>query len=104
MNDWSEDVTLVDSVIVPDEYGNQVPTETHRVVQASKREIAMNEFYTAAQAGIRPAVELIIHTFEYEGEQVMIYKGQRYSLIRTYQRNDDELEIYLEQKVSDDGN
>ena len=104
INDWSDDVTLISSILVPDEYGNQIPTETRRVVQGTKREVAMNEFYVAAQAGIRPSVEVIIHSFEYEGEQAVIYQSSRYSVVRTYQRNDDEIELYLERKVSDRGN
>lgn len=104
MNDWSEDVTLIGTGgFTKDDYGNQIPKEDKTTVMASTKPIAMGEFYAAAQAGIRPEVELIIHTFEYNGELAVDYRGVRYSVVRTYQRNDDELEIYLERKVSDVG-
>lgn len=101
MLDWSEDVTLIGMACEPDSIGNQVPTETKSVVQGSKKELSMSEFYAAAQAGIRPTVELIVHSFEYDDQQAVEWRGHRYTVIRTYQRNADEVELYLERKVSD---
>lgn len=104
MLDWAEDLTLIGvTQYVADEYGNQIPTSSERVVQASKKEISSSEFYAAAQSGIKPEVEMIIHTFEYEGELNAEYNGTQYSVIRTYQRNADEIELYLQRKVSDIG-
>lgn len=101
MLDWCEDVTLIDSAFMVDGFGNQIEQPVKTQVMASKKEVSMNEFYSAAQAGIRPEVELIVHSFEYSGEQIVEYRGQRYSVIRTYQRSDDEIELYLERKASD---
>lgn len=103
MIDWSEDVTLIGKAYEPDQYGNQIATETKTTVQAGKKELTMSEFYAAAQAGIRPEVELIVHAFEYDGQQSMEWRGNAYTLIRTYQRNADEVELYLQRKVSDIG-
>ncbi|MFD1398654.1 phage head closure protein [Lacticaseibacillus suilingensis] len=103
MLDWSEDAVLIGKTFEPDQYGNQVATVTEDTVQASKKELSMSEFYAAAQAGIRPEVELIVHAFEYDGQQTVKWNGITYSLIRTYQRNADEVELYLERKVSNIG-
>lgn len=101
MNDWTEDLTMIANTYTSDDYGNQVLGTAETTVQASKKQIQMNEFYAARRAGIQPAIELIVHTFEYDGQQEFLYNGKRYSLIRTYERNDDEVELYLEQKGSD---
>lgn len=101
MNDWSEDIVLIAETFETDEYGNQVKTGTERTIQATKRSIMMSEFYEAAQAGIRPEVSFIVHPYEYEGEQVVRYKNMNYSVIRLYEKNDEELEIYLQKKLGD---
>lgn len=101
MNDYSEDIYLIKNVYETDDYGNQVSVPVKRLAQATKKNIMMSEFYQAAQAGIRPEVEFIIHTFEYDGEQTVEYNGTRYSVIRLFERSYDELEIYLQRKVGD---
>jgi len=84
-----------------DAYGNQTPTEVKTLVQSSEEQLSRAEFYQAAQAGIRPSRMFVVHSFEYGGEQVIIADNQRYSVIRTFQRNADELELYVESKVGD---
>ena len=101
MLDWCEDVELLSSEYITDDYGNQRPNPVSVTVQASRKELAMSEFYAAAQAGIRPAVELIVHMFEYNGQQNIKWRGDEYTVIRIYQRNNDEVELYLERKISD---
>lgn len=102
MLDWVEDVTLIGAThYETDDNGNDVPVESETTVQAAKREIAMSEFYAAAQAGIKPEVELIVHSFEYGGQLRVLWRGTKYTVIRTYQRNADEVELYLERKIAD---
>lgn len=99
MNDYSEDIYLISETFETDELGNQFSKKEKRLVQATKRNIMMNEFYQAAQAGIRPEFEFIIHTFEYCGETLIEYNGNIYQVIRTFERNIDELEIYVQRKL-----
>lgn len=101
MFDWDIDITLVGKSYTPDEYGNQVAEPTETIVQAAEQKINKYEFYQAAQANIRPSRMFVVHTFEYSNEQTIIADGQKYSVIRTYPLNDDELEVYVEQKVGD---
>lgn len=103
MNEYDEDIILIGGVISDetDVFGNPIDGTVKTTVQATKKEVSQSEFYQAAQANIRPAAEFIVHTFEYSGEQLVEWQGCRYSVIRTYQRNDDEIEIYLESKVGD---
>lgn len=101
MNDWTDELTL----LTPDGYtrvdGNQVVNYKRSVISATKKPIAMSEFYAAAQSGIRPELKLIVHPFEFDGQELVEYDGKKYSLIRTYQTSYDEMEIYLERKVGE---
>jgi len=100
MNDWTDELTLLaPNGHTRDGSGNQVVSYESSTISATKKPIAMSEFYAAAQSGIRPELKLIVHPFEFDGQELVEYDGTRYSLIRTYQTSYDEMEIYLERKV-----
>lgn len=99
---WTEDIYLIGSEETEsDAYGNPIVSTSKKLVQATEKQLNRYEFYTAAQAGIRPSKMFVIHSFEYDGEQKIEADGTIYSVIRTYQINDDELEVYVERKVGE---
>lgn len=99
---WNEDITLINPTFGQDEFGNPIENETREVIQAIRKNIGRVEFYQASQAGIRPTYVFVVHVFEYNNEPFIEYNGQRYTVIRTYQVNDDELELTVERKVADE--
>ena len=44
-----------------------------------------NEFHNAGRNGINPEFVFVINAVEYNGETLVEYRGQRYSIYRTYQ-------------------
>lgn len=70
---------------------NDVKTE----VYCRLKSITRSEFYQAAVAGLRPEFVFVIHSFEYNGEQQVIFEGQEYQVLRTYQdeKNPEEVEL-----------
>lgn len=102
LNDYEEDIILISGTSTEtDEFGNPISEPTRTEIQATKKDISQSEFYQAAQANIRPAVEFIVNADEFNGEPLVEWQGSQYSINRTYQRNLDEVELYLEQKVGD---
>lgn len=70
---------------------NDVKTE----VFCRLKSITRSEFYQAAVAGLRPEFVFVVHAFEYNGEQRVIFDGQEYQVLRTYQdeKNPEEVEL-----------
>ena len=70
---------------------NDVKTE----VFCRLKSITRSEFYQAAVAGLRPEFVFVIHSFEYNGEQRVIFEGQEYQVLRAYQdeKNPEEIEL-----------
>ena len=70
---------------------NDVKTE----VYCRLKSITRSEFYQAAVAGLRPEFVFVIHSFEYNGEQRVIFEGQEYQVLRAYQdeKNPEEIEL-----------
>ena len=61
--------------------------------------VSRSEFYQAAQNGIDVEYEFVINPVEYSGQKILEYTDQngrtkKYDIIRSYEKNPDELEIY----------
>ena len=91
-------ITLVTQTITTDKYGNEVAKETERTVFCEVDSISQTEFYAAANTELNPEYKFTIFFGDYEGEEVVVFNGARYSVYRTY-RTGDNLELYAERKV-----
>lgn len=91
-------ITLITQTITTDIYGNEVATETERTVYCEVDSISQTEFYAAANTELNPEYRFTIFFGDYEGEDLVKFKGARYSVYRTYRTGDD-LELYTERKI-----
>lgn len=99
---FDEELLLVKREVDYDELGNQVTIETTTNVLCNVESIGRNEFYEASNQGLKPVVVFVIHAFEYEDQSTVEYKGVRYSVMRTYKTNFEELEITCERVIGHD--
>ena len=100
MANWIDEVTLI-AIKQPDEPTNEngfpnEPEETERTVFCNKRSISQGEFYKAQQAGKQVEAKVEVHTVDYEGEDLVVFEGKRYSVLKTYEPSDsDVIELTL---------
>ena len=60
-------------------------TETQRKVYCTEKSVSMNERYQAHAVGFDPEIRIkLTQRFEWKGEDICIYKGTRYRIIRPY--------------------
>ena len=98
---YDHELTLINQTITEDEIGNQIPVETETVVLCGLKSVGRNEFYSAAVTGLKPELVFVIHGYEYNGEQVVKFEGNRYRVIRTYLTDFEEVEITCERMGTD---
>ena len=75
------------------------PTESKRKTYCEDKSLSMSETYQARASGFAPTIRLVLsQDFEYKGETVCEYKGERYKIIRDYrdEKNGDSTELTLE--------
>lgn len=72
-----------------------------RQVFCEKKSISQNEFFQAGQNGFKPECVLIVYSLDYNEEQKIQYNNKTYSIYRTYERDDERIELYCEVKVGD---
>lgn len=67
-----------------------------RQVFCEKKSVPQSEFFAAGQSGIKPSAVLIVHTFDYQEEVKVKYKTKTYQIYRTFERDDEKIELYCE--------
>ncbi|MBJ8106009.1 MULTISPECIES: phage head closure protein [Bacillus cereus group] len=67
-----------------------------RQVFCRKKSVPQSEFFQAGQNGIKSSCVLIIHFFDYQEEVKVKYGEKTYNIYRTYERDDEKIELYCE--------
>lgn len=93
---YDNELTLIGSIITKDEIGQDVETSTSTTILCGLRSVGRNEFYSAAQNGLRPTMIFVIHGYEYNGEMKVVFNSQEYKVIRTYSTEFEEVELTCE--------
>lgn len=76
----------------------QRATLSRRRVFVNRRDLTRAEFFEAGRAGLDPEMRLDLFGPDYNGEQLIEYKGVVYSIYRTHARSIDTMELYVEKR------
>lgn len=101
--DRSNVIKLIKETRVQDDYGVWQPTRTARQVYANVLSTPQYEFFEAGRNGLKPAFKMTMFSGDYEGESIIEYAGETYSVYRTYQTGTDTIELYVERKGGTNG-
>lgn len=87
-----------------DSTGQTVVTKTEVGVIGIDNSVYQNEFFQADQAGLRPQGSIKMNSADYHGERYLGFKddqGNRtdYSIYRTYEPDNDWIELYYGSRV-----
>lgn len=96
--DRSTPIELVVETWERDAYGVNQKTETYREIYANVQSVNRAEFFEGGRNGFNPEYVMTVFFGDYGGEKVLRYEGTRYTIYRTYQRRNDELELYVERR------
>lgn len=101
--------TLISKEYQKDANGNIVVENGKELFEIARTEIPIidvqsvwkNEFYRANEQGLRPSIRIVISVLNYNDEKELVYMNTNYSVIRTENRNIDELVLVCQRKVKD---
>ena len=75
----------------------ETPLLNPRKVYCEVKSVGQNEVYQARAAGLNPEYKLrLTHSFEYQGEKLCDFHGNRYAIIRTYMDEKDGIELIIQ--------
>jgi len=92
---------LVADTYTQDSIGQHIPTQAERLVYGRVSSVSRAEWSAAGELGIKPELTLTMFGPDYAGEKTVRIDGKTYGVYRTYQRTNDDLELYLEWKTGD---
>ena len=86
---WSDVVDLISVVEGVDADGFPADVETIQSnIFVNKKDVRGSEFYQAAAQGIQLETMFEVRSLDYQGEEILLYEGKRYSVERTYDRGE----------------
>lgn len=97
---WQNELTLIKLTYSFDDIGNQIVEEVKTDIFCNVKSVSKNEFYNAATAGLKPSLVFIVHSYEYDNEEKVEFEGVKYTVIRTYVVNSEEIELTCEKVIS----
>lgn len=86
-----------------DDIGQPEASTTSVDIIAEVREVTQSEFMQGKQDGLSPAFVFRVSSFIYSGQTIIEYLGDRYSIYRTYQPDENYIELYAEREVGATG-
>lgn len=89
---------LLGKTITKNQLKQEVEVDTRTEIFAQKESISQSEFYKGGEAGLKPDFRLITAIIDYKGEREVELDGKKYGIYRTYERNQDYIELYCERK------
>lgn len=81
-----------------DESSNAVFDIKKRGVFCCKKNISQTEFYHAGQLGLEAKYKFETFRENYNGERRLVYRDKEYAVYRTYETDNDMIEIYAAEK------
>lgn len=97
--DRSDVIELVSTTRQKNSKGIYETVEVKKQIFCSVRSVTMQEFFQGGQMGLKNQIRFDVFQYDYDGEEVIIHNGNRYSVYRTYLSKDDVLEIYCKKDV-----
>jgi len=93
-------IKLISYTTTENELGDTIEVPTERQVFADKQSVRQSEFYQAAATGLRPELMFVVRTIEYNGETRLKYNDKEYSIIRTYDKDGELIELICQGVVN----
>lgn len=92
-------LTLIRETTEKDAIGQLRAVEQKTSLFAEVSNVSQTEFMQGQQDGLSPAFVFRVSIFGYNGEKVCEFGGDRYSIYRTYQADENHIELYAELEV-----
>ena len=68
-------------------------------VFATVESVGQNEFFSAAQAGLKAEYKIVVWIDDYDNEVYVKIGDRNYDIYRTFMRKDGKIELYLGKKI-----
>ena len=97
-------ITLVSQTFdALDDIGQPTVKETTTDIFAEVVSVTSNEYFEGRQNGLSPDLRCRVSRFGYNGEKTVSYNGKRYSVYKTYESDNNYVDLYCEEELGTSG-
>lgn len=97
---WMDELKLISVSSPKDEQGFEMPVESSRTIDCNFYDgVARGEFYESLKAGKKASATVEIWPEDYQKEDIAVYDGTRYSVLRHYPSGYGTIFLILEEVV-----
>ena len=94
------DAYLISRTFTSDAVGNQIATETKRLIPVEILSLTRAEFFNAGEQKLNPEMEVRTATINYNNEEIIEIDSVKYAIYRKYEPpTTDMIELYLRKEV-----
>lgn len=97
--DRSNTCNLISQTYTLDSLNQQIARETTRTVFCNVQSVTQTEWFNGGQQGLKPEYKVTMFAPDYEGEEIVELNSKRYTIYRSYLRQDENIELYLERRT-----
>lgn len=91
-------ILLVEETVKEDDYGVISTSQNTKQVFCNVSSVSSTEWFEGGRNGLNPKFRFTMFAHDYSGEEIVEYNGKRYSVYRTFLKDADAIEIYVEKK------
>ncbi|WP_265460342.1 phage head closure protein [Enterococcus sp. HY326] len=99
MNNWDLEISLLQQDgFGTNKSGDKIPKYKEIELLGYEKPISRGELLLAGQSNIEISKIIVIHSFEYNNEQLVKIDGVPYQIVNTYKISNEEIELKLKSK------
>lgn len=91
-------ILLVEETTKEDDYGVISTSQNTKQVFCNVSSVSSTEWFEGGRNGLNPKFRFTMFAHDYSDEEIVEYNGKRYSVYRTFLKDADSIEIYVEKK------
>lgn len=93
-------INLIEITSTINDIGDTIEQENKTEVFADKQSIRQSEFYQAAATGLKPELMFVVRSIDYNQQSKLEYKSKTYTIIRTYEKDGELIELVCQGVVN----
>lgn len=101
--DRSNVISLIREEKTKNELGVYTTQRIRREVFCNVSSVTASEFFEGGRSGLNPQFRMTMFVGDYDGEELLEYNGETFSIYRTYLKTTDTIELYVERKGGSNG-
>lgn len=94
---------LLSTTYTANSVGVPIPTNTKHEVFCERKSVTRSEFFNAGRNGLNPEYVFKVFKGDYMGERTCEYDGLTYAIYRTFEPDNDYIELYVSRKGGTNG-